>query len=167
MKPLGRAGARKSDLVWVHAHVYTKYPNQEGDGAVIYSPAGEGVKKELFRVAYDVPILGLSCGHCRRQTGHIRGGWLSPDKFHVLVRVQLMRLQRWETPIECLEEDLEFVDLDLDTDTELGRKIREEVEFVYGDSGARGLEAVVLELNDAGLVQAANLVGIISRILGG
>jgi len=153
--------------VWVYAYVYAKYTNQTGNGELIHSPVGEVRKKELFRVAYNEPILGLSCGRGKIYTGHIEKGWLNPDKQHVIVKVQLMRQQKWIKPILCLEDDLEPVDPHKDLDRELGAILREEVEFVYGESGARGLEAVVLELNDAGMVVAANLVELISKTLKG
>ena len=167
IRPLGKAGTRKSDLVWVHAYVYAKYTNQTGDGVLIHSPVGDCRKKELFRVAYSEPRLGLSCGRGKIYTGHIEKGWLNPDKQHRIVKAQLMHPQRWQKPILCLEKDLEPVDEHKDLDRELGAIIREEVEFVYGESGARGLEAVVLELDSAKMVVAANLIGLISKTLKG
>ena len=148
--------------------MYAKYTNQpDRDGVLIYSPVGEDRKKELFRVAYEEPKFGLSCGRARIQTGHIVHGWLKPDKRHVVVSVQLMHPQRCQKPILCFEDDLEPVDPYKDLDRALGEALREEVEFVYGDSGARGLQAVVLELNDAKMVVAANLIGLISKTLKG
>ena len=166
-KKLGRAGTRKSDLVWVYAHVYTKYENQSGVGVLIHSPAVEGIKKELFRVAYPEPKFGLSCGRAKIQTGHIQKRWLNPDKRHIIVKVQLMHFQKWVNPILCLEEDLEPVDPYKVLDRALGAALREEVEFVYGESGARGLQAVVLELEKAKMVVAASLVRTISKTLEG
>ena len=153
--------------MWVHAYVYAKYTNQTGTGELIHSPVGDCRKKELFRVAYPEPRLGLSCGRGKIYTGHIEKGWLSPDKQHRIVKVQLMDQQRWRKPILCLEADLEPVDQHKDLDRELGASIREQVEFVYGESGARGLQAVVLELEKAKMVVAASLVGLISKTLKG
>ena len=167
VQPLGRPGCRKSDLVWVYAYVYAKYTNQAGDGELIHSPVGDCRKRELLRVAYSEPELGLSCGRGKIYTGRVEKGWLSPDKQHVIVKVQLMDQQRWQKPILCLEDDLEPVGEHKDLDRELGASIREQVEFVYGESGARGLQAVVLELEKAKMVVAANLVNTIARTLKG
>ena len=167
VRPLGKVGCRKSDLVWVYAYVYARYTNQTGNGELIHSPVGDCRKKELFRVAYDEARLGLSCGRSKVYTGHIQKGWLKPDRQRVIVKVQLMDSQRWQKPVLCLEADLEPVDAYRDLDTELGAAIREEVEFVYGESGARGLQAVVLELEKAKMVVAASLVQIISKTLEG